>query len=145
MTTTVLNVLCGVFYCYAGFCLISLIVCSHSFCSQRPTVRDEVSVMWGLCCFPYCKTWDILQLLFSVTLAKALISLCRCAAYLVLVLWVVFCYTGFLISSPAVNQRGGDCISQQGLEGRTHIMWISTGYQRTSALQGCLQSSDFRT
>lgn len=146
MTMTLLRFIVWGFLMLCWLCLISLIIYSCSLCSRRQTVRDKVSLMWGLCCFPYCKMWNMLQLLVSVTLAEAPISLRRCAAYLVpVVLWVVFCCTGFPYQHSSVNQPGGDCISHQGLEGRIHIMWIATGYQRTSALRGCLQSSDFRS
>lgn len=134
------------FYCYAGLCLIVLIVYGHYFCCQRQTVRDKVSLIWGLWCFPYCKTWIILQFLFSVTLTKTLISpqqMC-CLSHLCCAVGSVLLQRGFLISSSAVNQAGGDYISQQGLKWRIHRVWIRTGYKRTSALGGCLQSWDFK-
>lgn len=96
MTMTLLRFIVWGFLMLCWLCLISLIIYSCSLCSWRQTVRDKVSLMWGLCCFPYCKMWNMLQLLVSVTLAEAPISLRRCAAYLVpVVLWVVFCCTGF--------------------------------------------------
>lgn len=114
--------------------------------AKDKTVGRKISLIWRASCFPYCQTWIISLFLFSVTLAKTVISPLQmhCLSHLCCAEGRVPLQCGFLISNFAVNQVGGDYFSQQGLEWRIHSVWIRRGYWRTSALGDCLQSWDLQ-